>query len=353
MQIYSRTIFVSLLNTNQEPGHGVMVKFLLKILKIIHKVIVELIVCLIPVKKWQTTARHYLKFRLIKYLYLPGIIAYLSEILITNKTYENYLSVLACTKNEGDYLEEWIEYHRLLGVDKFFIYDNESDDNTYEVLKPYIDSGIVDYEFFEGKHVQTEMYKHGITKAKHKTRWLATIDIDEFIQPLKHKNIVEFLKEYEKYSEVSIYWMFYGSSGHIEKQDGLTIENFLFRDKFPGIMVKSIYNPRLAVVFISNLVHYLFVYGKSVNEKKEIFKDFNVKNPTCDEIRVNHYYCKSREEFFNKKAKRGSNVNEEYCLTSFQVHDRNDIFDDSMLKYAGEIKKRLGKMDNMQDYRLQ
>jgi hypothetical protein len=46
------------------------------------------------------------------------------------------LAVCAIAKNEGAYFKEWLEYHRLVGVEKFYIYDNESDDDTKEVLAP-------------------------------------------------------------------------------------------------------------------------------------------------------------------------------------------------------------------------
>ncbi|MDR0485482.1 MAG: glycosyltransferase family 2 protein, partial [Elusimicrobiota bacterium] len=55
-----------------------------------------------------------------------------------NGKFPQYLSVLAIAKNEAPYLKEWIEYHRALGVEKFYIYDNNSSDNTFEILKPYI-----------------------------------------------------------------------------------------------------------------------------------------------------------------------------------------------------------------------
>ena len=37
---------------------------------------------------------------------------------------EYYLAVCAIAKNEGPYFEEWIEWHRRQGVEKFYIYDN-------------------------------------------------------------------------------------------------------------------------------------------------------------------------------------------------------------------------------------
>ena len=42
------------------------------------------------------------------------------------RKYPFYLTLCAIAKNEGRYLQEWIEYHKMLGVEKFFIYDNES-----------------------------------------------------------------------------------------------------------------------------------------------------------------------------------------------------------------------------------
>ena len=71
-----------------------------------------------------------------------------------NRKYPFYLTLCAIAKNEGRYLQEWIEYHKMLGVEKFFIYDNESADNTREILQPYIDTNLVEYCYFPGKKMQ-------------------------------------------------------------------------------------------------------------------------------------------------------------------------------------------------------
>ena len=38
------------------------------------------------------------------------------------------LAIGAIVKNEGPYLLEWIAFHRVVGVDRFFIADNASTD---------------------------------------------------------------------------------------------------------------------------------------------------------------------------------------------------------------------------------
>lgn len=40
----------------------------------------------------------------------------------------DYLSIGAIFKDEAPYLAEWIEFHRLVGVEHFFLYDNLSTD---------------------------------------------------------------------------------------------------------------------------------------------------------------------------------------------------------------------------------
>ena len=68
------------------------------------------------------------------------------------------LAIVAILKNEAPYIKEWIDYHLLAGVDHFYLYDNESEDNLKEILQPYIDINIVDYEFFPGKCAQMLVY---------------------------------------------------------------------------------------------------------------------------------------------------------------------------------------------------
>ena len=54
-----------------------------------------------------------------------------------------YLSICAIYRNEGEYLREWIEFHRLVGVERCYLYDNLSTDSHREVLAPYVEQGIV------------------------------------------------------------------------------------------------------------------------------------------------------------------------------------------------------------------
>ncbi|CAM9684302.1 unnamed protein product, partial [Hapterophycus canaliculatus] len=57
------------------------------------------------------------------------------------------LQVAICvrTKDFARFLPEWIAFHYVLGVDEIGVYDDDSTDNTREVLQPFVDAGIVNY----------------------------------------------------------------------------------------------------------------------------------------------------------------------------------------------------------------
>ena len=55
---------------------------------------------------------------------------------------EASLAIVAIAKNESDYIREWVAFHKAVGVDNIILFDNDSTDDTVEVLKPYIRSKI-------------------------------------------------------------------------------------------------------------------------------------------------------------------------------------------------------------------
>lgn len=59
---------------------------------------------------------------------------------------EYFLSVVCIVKDEADYLEEFVSYYAVLGVDHFFIYDNGSKTPVGSTLSRYLDlCTVIDY----------------------------------------------------------------------------------------------------------------------------------------------------------------------------------------------------------------
>lgn len=269
------------------------------------------------------------------------------------ETFENFLSVVAIVKNEGPYIKEWINYHRLVGVEKFYIYDNESTDDTRDILKPYIDSGVVSYKYFPGKTKQLDAYAHCIKKYRRKTKWLAPIDLDEFIVPVTQNSIPDVINDIvgdaPDISQILVGWVVYGSNGHKVKPDGLVLENYTRHELISAnkFWHKVILNPRKVYAVH---IHSCAVSGKTVTEdlsEVSVLTDDIFTVPESFEInrskiKINHYAVKSYEEFLIKKYRgdagrgRTSQIKHDSYFTNY---DRNSQIDKSMTKYVKLLKK--------------
>ena len=106
-----------------------------------NKVLAEIIAGVIPHKMTRNRWRGILRFGLINAIRLKA------QIKKDHASPKHDLSVCAIAKNEGPDCKEWIEWHLKQGVDKFYVYDNESTDDTKSSLEPYIQSGIVEYKY--------------------------------------------------------------------------------------------------------------------------------------------------------------------------------------------------------------
>ena len=290
----------------------------------------------IPIKKYRKAARGIIMLGVRKYF----------NTIKTDKTtkFDCDLAVVSIMKNEGQYLKEWLDFHILVGVNKFYLYDNESDDNTKEVLKPYIERGIVEYTYWPGKAQQMISYKDAVDRHSNDVRWMAFIDLDEFVFPVKYHNIVDFLMSLPRFEALILGWMIYGSSGKLKKEDGLVIERFKHHaDKTWG--VKSIVNPRMMVKMTNP--HTFFVAGFTIDEngRKLGFIDQTNNPPSCDLIRCNHYVTKSYEEFISRCSKGdacSSNIKDSPKFKAqqrFDIHNRNEIYDDIMDKFIEKLKQ--------------
>lgn len=265
-----------------------------------------------------------------------------------SKQFKHDLAMVSISKNEGPYIKEWIDYHKLIGFTKFYFYDNESNDDTQEILKPYIKQGVVEYTLILGKARQLDAYNDAINKHKNECRWMAFMDMDEYLMPMKpENNIIDILHRLTRETGaagIGINWAVFGSSGHTTSPNGLIIENFTHRSTnmhWTNFHIKTICNPRLVKNYISP--HYplykLGAYSIGESNKKRLWgwfcHDVNYQN-----IRINHYFTKSKEQYIQKRARGLGDRIGQYDLEKFNLYDLNDIEDNSMKYYAELLKKQ-------------
>lgn len=282
---------------------------------------------------------------------------YINYLITRKKIFRDNLSVTAIIKNEGAYIKEWIEYHKIVGVERFYIYDNYSSDTTKNILMPYINSGEVVYTLFPDKNIfsvalQIAAYNDAIKRYKNCTKWMAIIDVDEFIVPVYSDcdSIIDILKKNERRCGIVVPWVLYGYDGNYDKPNGLVIENYSKScdktklDVLPSgcgwikndfFQCKSIVNPRMVVY---GHVHYCrYLFGKSSMRMNK------------NEIRINHYWTKSYKELCERmnRNKTGFSENEKKYAginkydPNFLSHNEETI----MKKYISQLKKNLSKVE--------
>lgn len=104
---------------------------------------------------------------------------------------EHSVAIAAIARNENLYINEWIQYHRELGIAHFYIYDNSFGDEPR--LEPAIDPKHADVVTVIPAYEKMGYQKEAYTEAYHKYGgeydYMLFIDIDEFFTLCQHGSI--------------------------------------------------------------------------------------------------------------------------------------------------------------------
>jgi len=266
---------------------------------------------------------------------------------IALSAYEYNVSACCIFQNEDRFLKEWIEYHRLIGVEHFYIYDNRSDDHSYEVLEPYIKDGIVEYTYWdrtynidkEWWHVQRDAYVDAVKRAKHTSKWLAVIDTDEFIVPVEDRDLPSFLEDFEEFGGVCLSWVCYGTSG-VQRvpEDTWMVEQLLSRSDFSyslNKLVKSIVQPERVdeeKSFFPHTCAYIDDFYHVNADKKQLKKSV-VRDACHQRIRLHHYWARDMDFLHQHKLPRYARwIGEMEALKKIQIEESmNEVFDPTIV----------------------
>lgn len=223
-------------------------------------------------------------------------------------SYEYQLAIASVFQNEARFMKEWIEFHILLGVDHFYLYNDASSDNYLDILKPYIDKGIVElFEKVYSNHSrgQRDIRNDCLKRSSGVAKWVAFIDLDEFLFTVEKDNLIDFLNEFEDFGGVCINWFLFGTS-NIKKipQNKLLIESLTMCDPKGLKHVKSIVRPER----VEKFAHPHFATFKEgflqVNPDKISFNGPFSPYVHFDKARINHYWTRDEHHLNNIKIPR-------------------------------------------------
>jgi Glycosyltransferase family 92 len=261
-----------------------------------------------------------------------------------------YLAVTAIYRWEAEYLREWVAFHRLVGVERFFLYDNASEDGHREALAPFIEDGSVtlhEWPVFPG---QGPANNHCLARHGAEARWLAFIDVDEFLFSPTGLPLPEVLRRYEDRPGVCVSRAWMGTSGHERRPEGLVLANFDSRLELPepNRAVKCIVDPRRVARRVNE--HWFEFDGGAapVDEHGEPLETWRRDELTFDTLRINHYFTKSEQEAlqkFQRPQAGGGRLRPELNVKA--LRRRNAMYgrpDDAIKQYLPTLEQSLGAL---------
>ena len=260
------------------------------------------------------------------------------------------VGITSIQRDRNPYIIEWVAFHLCMGFTDFFIYAHKCTDAMSDTLKKLAQHyPIIVKEIDDDAPPQLKIYWESINEHVANIDWMAFIDGDEFLMPMQHASIGEALASYQDkpISALGVYWMCYGSSGHLTEPQGLVTENFT-RHAPANFAVnrhaKTILKGRNTQHIHTVAAHIFDTNNGTFDEQmRPIATGWeHAHEPSHSVFRINHYLTQSYDFYRYKKRFMGAadvNANLERDASWWTGHDRNDC--DDGIRYSFLIKLKL------------
>jgi hypothetical protein len=266
---------------------------------------------------------------------------------------ENDITLIACARDEGPYLLEWICYHKLLGINNIHIYSHDNIDGSDKLLSELQNMGIIKYFDMtniipDEEECQPFIYNYAINNLKSElpnVKWVMIIDIDEFLVLNKHSNIHDFLDDYNHVDCLSIKWKMFNSSNYITPSYSelvtsryintvdLGIHNFKSISKLSSINKWSNpHNPSHKYSPIAIFPNTMPRNPKTIRMTPDILPEI------CS---INHYFSKSYHDFLVKNNRSsGMQLKKDSFSKTTGKHNRFQVLNStSIIQKSYSIQK--------------
>lgn len=270
------------------------------------------------------------------------------------------IAIATVLKNEENYVAEWASFHRAVGVRHFIVYDDGSTDRTVAILRDLLPQdeltifpwrfGMVDVSMGLSLNKQTLAFAHAILNFGGAFRWMAFIDVDEFILPKTGGTIEQALVGAGGFPNISLPWHMFGTSGHKTRPGEAMTRSYTMRAADPLSRLKNTSNFKCIVdpCAVSEVsVHHFQTreHGdRTANDAGLVVPLAKRKDPSfysSRNLQLNHYYTKSEEEFAAKLARGpASPASRERYSERLNIAikniESNQVADDAMIRFLDE-----------------
>lgn len=282
------------------------------------------------------------------------LLSFFSNGRAAEDSYLYRISVCAIFRDDARFLKEWIEFHRIIGAEHFWLYNNLSKDNYSEILSPYIEEGIVELiewpfeseDVAQWVKVQNAAYDDSISRVKGASKWVIYIDTDEFLFPVNEERLFEILNEFEDFGGLVVNWQMYGTSWVKRVPDDRLMTEFLTRKAKPSYrrnrLFKSIVRPERVKKFTSaHSPNYFEGFERADINKETVTSKYLSKKIWIDRLRINHYWTRDEDFFIEVKANRRDKPDSDYegYLKDYEL--LNEYEDTSIFKYLEMLRNKI------------
>ncbi len=233
------------------------------------------------------------------------------------------IAIVLIVRNEARHIAEWARFHHDAGVAQFIVYDNACSDGTIEVLRASLPVDALTvipwaqprFRTITGREIHNQVlaYAHALMNFGPRFRWMAFIDVDEFLVPVAANSIPQAMEGLDEAAHVSLPWQMFGRGGHDTPPEGGVVANYLQRAADPfalrhGLNFKCLVDPAR--------VTEVGVHGFAIDGRHQGVNDAGQPAAHADRtkrafssrarLQLNHYYTRSNAEL-QAKIGRGSN----------------------------------------------
>ena len=201
-------------------------------------------------------------------------------------------------------LEDWIKYYRRMGVDYFYIYEN----NAEVPLRRYVDGRFAEVVHWPWSRSQMQSNNHFLLVAKNRCKFVAFFDADEFAMIVDGKKGA--LKRYVKhrdgqgYKQIIFHFLMMVNNGYVRRPKGSLPDLYTRREKDQKVKLgKAVIN--MDVPWYTHKIHMVAgkgneLYWNSTMELNPMSLDHNAM--------LVHYTKRSWEDYCAKHATGGASV---------------------------------------------